>query len=170
MWTANFFYKFFKYKKDKSGKIVKFNSYKIFELEDELKNKIQNIDKQITVNSQELLQAQIVKFRSAFSKSNNFLEIIGQNVYKNKLDDSIRWHQEQLKGLYMDRKILKIKLEKIQGIFWISRIKRLLTLISIGFLILFILFIFLSGFMIIIYLLPIILFIYLGYWIASKKH
>ena len=85
MWTANFFYKFFKYKKDKSGKIVKFNSYKIFELEDELKNKIQNIDKQISVNSQDLLQAQIVKFRSAFSKSNNFLEIIGQNVYQNKL-------------------------------------------------------------------------------------
>ena len=95
--------------------------------------------------------------RSQLSKSNNFIEQIGKNVYDPKLKESINWHQKKLKELYFERKELQINLEKLKGIFWLNRIKRSLAILLIAFCILFSLFIFLSGFVLIIYLLPIIL-------------
>ena len=169
MLRANFFYKFFKYKRNSSNQMVKYSESRVFDLQDEINNKILKIDKQISENSKALLEAQIVKLRSTFSKSNNFLEKIGENIYKTKLEDSISWHQSKLKELFLKRKELQINLEKIKGIFWLSRIKRFLIIVLIGFLILLSLFIFLSGFMIIIYLLPLIIFIVLAYLIIAKK-
>ena len=170
MLRANFFYRFFKYKENNRNEIVQYNSNKTIDLENQINNKIIEIDQQISENSKALLEAQIVKFRSTFSKPNNFLENIGKNVYKAKLEDSIHWHQKQLKELFLRRRELQINLEKIKGIFWLNRIKRFLTIILIGFLILLSLFIFSSGFMIIIYLLPLIILISLGYFLANKKY
>ena len=135
-----------------------------------MKTEIIEIDQKISENSNSLIQAQVVKFRSTFTKSNNFIEEIGKNVYKAKLEDSITWHQQQLKELYLRRRELEINLEKHTGIFWINRIKRLLKIILIGFFIFLSLFIFLSGFIIIIYLMPLIILIFLGYFISIKKN
>jgi len=169
MLRANFFYKFFKDKQNGNHQIIKYNSKNPFNLEDEMNLQIIEIDKKISENSKALIEAQIVKLRSTFSKSNNFIETIGQNVYKVKLEESINWHQKQLKELMFRRKELQLQVEKIKGIFWLNRIKRFLTIIIIGFFLVLSLFIFLSGFMIIIYLLPIILLIFLGYFIAKKN-
>ena len=98
------------------------------------------------------------------------MEKIGENIYKVKLEESINWHQQKLKELYYRRKELQINLEKLKGIFWFNRIKRLLAIIFTGLFILLGIFIFLSGFMLIIYLLPIIILILLGYFIANKKY
>ena len=166
MLKENFFYKFFKYKQNSSLAILNYGSTKKFDLED----KIIEIDQRILETNKALLEAQIVKFRSTFSNSNNFLEKIGNNVYKKKVDDSIKWYQKDLKELYLKRKNLKINLEKIKGIFWLNRIKRFLRTTLIIFFILLSLFIFLSGFMLIIYLLPIILLILVGYLISNKKY
>ncbi len=168
MIRANFFDIFFKYKQNSSKAITKYNSYKKIDLEERIITEIMNIEQRISANSKDLIEAQIVKFRSTFSNSDNLIEKIGRNVYKSKLEDSIHWHQAQLKELYIKRKELQIKLEKIKGIFWISRIKRFLRILIIIFFLLFSLFIFLSGFMIIIYLLPLILFIFLGYLLVKK--
>ncbi len=169
MLRANFFYNFFKYNKNVSHKIQKYNSNEEFDLQAKISIKIIEIDKQISENSKALIEAQFVKLRSTFSKSNNFLEKIGENIYKTKLEDSISWHQNKLKELYIRRKELQINLEKIKGIFWLNRIKRFLIILLIGFLILLCLFIFLSGFMIIIYFLPLLIFIFLGYSMIAKK-
>ena len=169
MLTSNFFYKFFKQRQNNNHNIVKFNPNKEFELQEEINLKIIAIDKKISENSKALMEAQIVKFRSTFSQSKNFIETIGENIYKKKVEESINWHQNQLKELYFRRKELQITLEKIKGVFWLNRIKRLLTFIFISFLILIVLFIFLSGFMIIIYLLPLILLILVGYFLANRK-
>ena len=169
MLTSNFFYKFFKQRQNNNYNIMKFNPNKEFELQEEINLKIIAIDKKISENSKALMEAQIVKFRSTFSQSKNFIETIGENIYKKKVEESINWHQNQLKELYFRRKELQITLEKIKGVFWLNRIKRLLTFIFISFLILIVLFIFLSGFMIIIYLLPLILLILVGYFLANKK-
>ena len=166
MLRSNFFYKFFKQAHISDHKIVKYNLNKEFNLEDQVKNEIIEIDKRISKNSKALIEAQIVKLRSTFSKSNNFIEKLGANIYKVKLEESISWYQKQLKELYSRRRELQIKLEKVKGIFWLSRIKRLLIIVLLGFFILLGLFIFLSGFMLIIYLLPVIL---IGYLIANKK-
>ena len=91
-------------------------------------------------------------------------------MYKTKLEDSIDWHQKQLKELYLRRGELEINLEKLKGIFWLNRIKRLLRIILIGFFIFLTLFIFLSGFMIIIYLMPLIILIFLGYFVSQKRY
>ena len=170
MLRANFFYKFLKYKKNKNNEIVKYNSNKEFDLANQIHNKIIIIDEEISENSKSLFEAQIVKLRSTFSKSNNFIDEIGKNVYKTKLENSINWHQKKLKELYFKRRELQINLEKLKGIFWLNRIKRFLAIIFIGFFVLLSLFIFLSGFMIIIYLLPLIIIIVLGYLLANKKY
>ena len=170
MLRANFFYKFFKDTKHSSNEIVKYNSNKKFDLEDQINNRIVEIDSEISEKTKALLEAQIVKLRSTFSKSNNFIEQIGKNVYKTKLEDSINWYQKNLKELYLRRRELVINLEKLKGIFWLNRIKRLLRIILVGFFIFLTLFIFLSGFMIIIYLMPLIILILLGYFLSTKRY
>ena len=170
MLRPNLFDKFFKTKPDNSNEIMKYNSSKIFDLESRLQREILEIDQRISENSKALLEAQVVKFRSTFSKSNNFIEEVGRNIYKTKLEDSINWHQKQLKELYLNRRELQINLEKLKGIFWLNRIKRFLTIILLIFFILFSLFIFLSGFMIIIYLLPLIILFLVGSSLKNKKY
>tara|TARA_Y100001968_G_C19025898_1_gene557406 strand:- start:77 stop:589 length:513 start_codon:yes stop_codon:yes gene_type:complete len=170
MLRANFFYKFHKSKQNKNSDIIKYNSNEKIDLKDQINIEIQKIDQKISENSNALLEGQIVKLRSSFSKSNNFVDKIGRNIYKKKLEESINWHQQELKELYLKRRELQINLEKIQGIFWLNRIKRFLTILFIGFFILLSLFILLSGFMIIIYLLPLIILIYFFYLISNKKY
>jgi len=169
MLRSNFFYKFFKQSQNNNHEIVKFNPNQEFNLQEEMNLQIIAIDKKISENSKALMEAQIVKFRSTFSQSENIIETIGKNVYKKKVEESIKWHQNQLKELYLKRKELQINLEKLKGTFWLNKIKRLLQLIFISFFILIGLFIFLSGFMIIIYLLPLILLILVGCFLANKK-
>ncbi|MBW3041105.1 hypothetical protein [Prochlorococcus marinus] len=169
MLRANFFYRFFKYKPAISNEIVKYTSDKRFDLQSQINNKIIEIDQRILENSNALLEAQSVKFRSAFSKSNNFIEKIGRNIYQTKLEDSIDWYQQQLKELYFKRRKLQVRFEKIKGVYWLNQIKRFLTIIFSMFLILLSLLIFLSGFMIIIYLLPLIIVIFLVYFISAKR-
>ena len=170
MLRANFLFKFLKYKQNNGHDIVQYNSNENFELQDQINIEIIDIDKKISENSKALVEAQIVKFKSTYSRSNNFIEQIGKNVYKTKLEDSINWHQKKLKYLYLRRRELEINLEKLKGIYWINKIKRILNLILIGFFILSTLFIFLSGFMIIIYLLPLIILIFLVYLVSTKRH
>ena len=170
MLRANFFFKFFKYKQNTNYEIMKYNSNENFSLQDQINTEIVEIDKIIAEHSKALVDAQIVKLRSTFSRSNNFIDQIGKNLYKTKLDDSINWHQKELRSLYLRRKELKINLEKSQGVFWLNRIKRFLRLILIGILISFSLIILLSGFMIVIYLLPLVLLIFLVSLIANKRY
>ena len=167
MWRSNFIFKLFKNKK--SNKIIQYNSNKRFALQEQINIQITEIDQKISENNKALVEAQIIKFRSTFSRPNNFIEQIGKNVYKSKLEDSIKWHQKELKELYLRRGELEMNLEKIKGVFWINRLKRFLKIILIGFILLFSLFIFLSGFMIVIYLLPLIILIFLGYSLVKKK-
>jgi len=170
MSLSSFFNKFFKSNRNNNYKIIRYQSNRDLELQDQLNKKLIEIDQEISQTSRSLLEGQIVKLRSNFSKSNNFIDRIGKNIYKTKLDESIIWHQKQLKELYLSRKDLQINLEKIKGIYWINRIKRFLAIIFIGIVILVSLFIFLSGFMIIVYLMPIIILIFLGYLLISQKN
>ena len=170
MLRANFFFKFFKSKQSSSNEIVQYNLNKNFSLQEKINTEIAEIDKQISENSKALVEAQIVKLRSTFSRSNNLTEKFGKYLYKGKLEDSINWHQKQVKALYIRRRHLEIKLEKLKGVFWINQIKRLLRIILMGFLIVLCLFIFLSGFMIIIYLMPFIILIFLLSLISKKKY
>jgi len=170
MLRSDFFYKFFKSTKNRSNEIIQYNSSQKFILQDQINMEILEIDQKISETSKALIDAQIVKLRSNLSQSNNFIEKFGQNMYKTKLEDSIYWHQKQLKELYLRRRELEIKLDKLKGIFWLNQIKRFVRIILTGFFIFLILFLFLSGFMIIIYLLPIMILIFLGYLIATKRY
>ncbi|WP_413678961.1 hypothetical protein [Prochlorococcus sp. MIT 0916] len=170
MLRANFFFKFFKYKQNSSHEIVKYNSNQNLSVAEQINIQIIDIDKKISENNKALVQAQIVQFRSTFSKSNTFIEQIGKNLYKTKLKDSINFYQKQLKELYLRRRELEINLEKLKGIFWLNRIKKFMNIILVGFFICLSLFIFLSGFMLIIYIMPLMILIFLGYLIANRKY
>ena len=170
MLLSNFFNRFLKYNRHNHSEIIKYSSNRKLDLGDQINNAIIEIDEKISENIKALIEAQIVKVRSTFSKSNNFIDQIGKKVYTTKADESIHWHQKQIKELYFKRKELQINLEKIKGIYLLNQIRRFLTIILTVILILFSLFIFISGFMIIIYLLPIIIFICLIYILLSKKY
>ena len=149
---------------------MKYNSNKNFALQDQINNEILDINQKISENSKALVDAQIVKLRSTFSRSNNLIERIRKNVYKTKIEESITWHQKQLKELYVRRRELEINLEKLKGVFWLNQIKRCLKILLIGFFIFLALLIFLSGFMILIYLMPFIILIVLVYLISTKRY
>ena len=170
MSKTKFFDKLFNYKKKHITEIVRYETNIKSEIQDKINQQIKEIDNKIIETSKSLLEAQVVKLRSKLSKSNNFIEKVGKNIYKQKIEDSIDWHQKQLKDLYTKRKVLQINLEKTKGIYWLSQIKRFLKIILIGFFLLLLLFIFLSGFMIIIYLIPLIIFILLIYFLFTKKY
>tara|TARA_Y100001968_G_scaffold294911_1_gene301872 strand:+ start:356 stop:868 length:513 start_codon:yes stop_codon:yes gene_type:complete len=170
MMRINIILNFFKHKRNRGSELVEYNSNKSFILEDKISTNISEIDKKIAEISKGLVEAQIVKLRSTFSKSNNFIEQIGKNVYKTKLEESIIWYQKELKTLYLRRRELEITQEKLKGIFWLNQIKRLFRKILIGCLIFLILFIFLSGFMVIIYLMPLIILILFGYIVYTQKN
>ena len=170
MLGANFFLNLFKYKKDTSYEIVQYDKNKSFTLEDQINNEIKYIDRKILENSKALIEAQLVKIRSTFTQSNNFIEKIGKNLYKTKLEESINWHQKDIRNLYLRRRKLVIELEKLQGIFWLNQIKRLFGIISIIFLILLLLIIFFSSFMLLIYSIPFILLIFTGYLISRNRY
>jgi len=61
MLRPNFFENFFKYKRNKSSTIVKFNSNKKYDFQKQINIEILEIDEEITKNSQALLQAQMGK-------------------------------------------------------------------------------------------------------------
>mgnify|MGYP001488857740 CR=1 FL=1 len=170
MLGTNFFLKFFKYKKNYSNKIIQYNSNQNFALQDQINNEIIDINQKISENSKAFVDVQIVKLRSTFSRSNNFIAQIGKNVYKTKIEESITWHQKKLQELYVRRRELEINLEKLKGVFWLNQIKRCLKIILIGFFIFLALLIFLSGFMILIYLMPFIILIVLLYLISTKRY
>ena len=170
MLGANFFLNLFKYKKDTSYEIVQYDKNKSFTLEDQINKEIKYIDRKILENSKALIEAQLVKIRSTFTQSSNFIEKIGKNLYKTKLEESINWHQKDIRNLYLKRRKLVIELEKLQGIFWLNQIKRLFGIISIIFLILLLLIIFFSSFMLLIYSIPFILLIFTGYLISRNRY
>jgi len=169
MLRKNFFFKFFQYKKNNSNKIIQYNSNKNFALQDQINNEIIDINEKISENSKALVDTQIVKLKSTFYRSNNFIERMGKNLYKTKIEESITWHQKQLQELYLRRRELETNLEKLKGVFWLNQIKRCLKIILIGFFIFLALLIFLSGFMILIYLMPFIILIVLVYLISTKR-
>ena len=84
MLRANFFFKFFKYKQNNSHKIVRYNSNQNFALQDQINIKITSIDQEISENNKALVEAQLVKLKSIFSRSNNFILKIGKNIYKKR--------------------------------------------------------------------------------------
>ena len=117
MFLLNFFNSLLKDNRNDQNQIIKYSSNKNSDFHAQINNKLIEIDEKISENSKALLEAQIVKLRSTFSQSTNFIDKIGKNIYKTKIEESINWHQNQLKELYSQRKILKIQLEKIKGIY-----------------------------------------------------
>ena len=170
MLGANFFLNFFKFKQNISYKIVQYDKNKSLTLQDQINSEIKHLDQKISVNTKALVEAQLVKLRSTFNKSNSFIEKIGKNLYKTKLEESINWYQKDIRNLYLRRRELVIELEKLQGIFWLNQIKRLFGIMLIIFLILLLLIIFFSSFMLLIYLMPFILLIFIGYLIYRNRY
>tara|TARA_Y100001968_G_C18926582_1_gene512269 strand:- start:24 stop:536 length:513 start_codon:yes stop_codon:yes gene_type:complete len=170
MFRANFFINFFKSKKINSYEILKYDIKEDYSLQDQINIQIMDVNEKISLNSKALAEAQLVKLRSTFSISDNLIEKIGKNVYKNKLEESIQWHQKTIKDLYLKRRELVINLEKIKGIFWLNQIKRFLRIILLVCFIIFSLIIFLSSFMLVIYAMPFIILIFIVYLIFSKKY
>ena len=96
MLRGNVLFRFFNWKKHRSNQIVHYNSNKKFDLENQISNEIIKLDKKISKDSKDLLEAQMVKLRSSFSKSNNFIEKMGKNVLSIKYKQIILYQMVKL--------------------------------------------------------------------------
>ncbi len=73
MLDSNFFYKFFRYKKNTSNQITTYTASDNFGIQNKIKTQLIKIDREIAQNSKALCEAQIVKLRATFSKPNNLI-------------------------------------------------------------------------------------------------
>ena len=168
MFKTNLFNKFFNIKKSSSHAINRYIPNENFQIEEELKKRIQLIDKEIKYNSQNLINAQAVKLKSTFSTNKNILQQLQQNLYQVPLDESIVWYRKKLGSLYKERQSLQFQYEKMSGKLWPNRIKRLFIIGSICLVLCFAIFILFSGIIAVLYLLPLWGLIFFSY-LAIKK-
>ncbi|WP_320664580.1 Sema domain-containing protein [Prochlorococcus sp. MIT 1223] len=126
---------------------------------DSLSTRIKTLDYEIAETSKNIFQAQLVRVRTLFSGSNNFFQGLQQRFVETSATNSLLWHQERLVNLSAERKFLQSKLDRMTGQTWPKRFRKLLSLITIFFLISFICFIFIIGIAAAIYILPTLVFV-----------
>lgn len=125
------------------------------EIAEQLQQELNALDQKISHITQELIQAQAIAFRTAFTKQSNWITNLQQKWYQSAASKSAVWHRDRLKILYNERREINIKLEKITGKFWINRIRRWLSIVAILIILGIVLWIMLMGIIAAIYLIPI---------------
>ena len=131
--------------------------------------RINQIDLEIKNISKEIFKAQLLRYRSIFSKESNFLISIQRKYLEASAIKSADWHKQKLIELIEERRVLKIELNRLTGKVWRERLKKLCWNIAIGFTFLLSILIVILFFLITIYSLPIFLFLIISYLIINKS-
>ncbi len=154
----------------KQSSIQKFvSSENKSDIANNLKAKLNSIDKKIAEVTQELLQAQAVAIKSSLSTQSGWLGSMQQKWYGSTAQESIKWHRDLLSRLYKQRRQLQIQFEIETGQFWKNQIRRFLLLIIFGMILLLGICIVVMGLMTALYLLPIWGSIVILYFVIKKR-
>ncbi len=120
---------------------------------------IERLDQEIKFTSNALLEAQIVRIRSIFSRDNNILSNLQRRVVESTASSSVQWYQQELSILYKKRRGLQLELDRITGKRGIRRLQNYFKKgVAISLLLLAISFV-IMGIFATLYLLPIFLMI-----------
>ena len=131
--------------------------------------RLKEIEYQIHITSQSILEAQLVKFRSVFSKNNNFFDGLQKKVVESSVNTSLKWHQEQLIALRKERIHLQLELVNLTGRRWQRKIIKLIKLVSILIGILISILFLIIGIFTTLYLLPFFIMLLFAFMILNKK-
>ncbi len=129
--------------------------------------RLKEIEREIQITSQAILEAQLVKFRSIFFKSNNLFDGFQKRIVESSVNTSVQWHQQKLMELRKEKVKLQLNLDQLTGKGWERKTLRLIriTFIVIGLLISFLFLI--LGIFAALYLLPIFIMLLFSFMILK---
>ena len=136
---------------------------------EKVENKLVTLDKELKELTGGLLQAQVVRIRSGLDSRKGFVGTIQKNVYRKAANEAVGWHSKQISILIKERYQVEEKLDRLKGVFWYKRIKKLLSLLLLVAIGVVLTWIAILGLITAIYILPIILSILALYFIVKKQ-
>ncbi len=131
-------------------------------------DKIDLLDNQIQSTIQAIVQAQLVKVRSLFTKETNMFSGFQQKLIESRAENSVQWHQKQLYLLYIERKSLQKLLNTLTGKTWVNRINNFFRIFSLIAIIIASFLLLVTGLLATLYLLPIAIIIVI-FFMALRK-
>ncbi|WP_269623173.1 hypothetical protein [Prochlorococcus marinus] len=120
-----------------------------------LTDKIRLLEQEIKKTTKDLFEAQIVRFRSNFSKKNNIFDTLQNKIVESNAIQSANWHQQKLLELNNEYRDIQYKLDHLTGNFWKRRFQKWLRFASLVAILTSLIIIFILGLVAAIYLLPI---------------
>ncbi len=130
--------------------------------------RLNEIDRQIQFANKSIVEAQLVRFRSLFFKSNNILDGFQKRIVETSADKSVQWHLKELFELRGERRKLQLNYDRLTGKAWQRKLIKLIQLISIGLILLIAISFIILGLFAALYLLPVFLMLILGFLILQK--
>ena len=133
-----------------------------------IENQINILDKEIARITHELIQAQAVGLKSALSPRKGWIMSFQKKWYQSAAQESANWHSQKLMSLHKERRKLQSKLDRLNGKYWLSKIKRLISYLILIATCLIVFWILIMGFLTTIYLIPLWSSILLAYFLLKK--
>ncbi len=147
------------------AKIIRTSSFNNI---NELKVRLNNIDSEIKLITQEIFKAQIVRLRSFFNGESNIIMKVKSKIVESNASKSAKWHQKELLLLYQEKKKLQIQLDYLTGKIWPRRINSFIRNILLFIIVIFSFII--TVIFTAVYLLPIFILIIIGLIITKSSN
>ncbi len=134
-----------------------------------LEEKLITIDAELSDLTSRLLQAQVVRIKSGFDSRKGLIGSLQNKFYTAAANESVSWHSKQIKMLINERKKVVDTLDKLKGVYWYKRIRRIFNLCFILLIGVLMAWVAVIGVITAIYALPILLCIFGVYFFMQKK-
>ncbi len=118
--------------------------------------RVKYLELQIAEVNKAILEAQVVRIRSLFSKEKNFLIGIQKRMVESNVERSMKWHLYRLSELKKEQRDVQYKIDLFTGQIWPKRMAGLIRLLLYMISTLIVLAILIMGIFAAIYLIPII--------------
>ncbi len=138
-----------------------------------LSNKIAKIEQEISQARSELLEVQMAGIKAKLSNDKNWIQRLEKKFYWSQIKESSCAHRDRLIFLRQEKRRLQIELDKLNGQYWIKKIKTWLIFLLISMIILLAFWVILLGLIASLYSLPVwgsILLIYFLIQHRSRNH
>ncbi len=135
---------------------------------EKLANKIKSLEVQINESNQAILQAQVVRIRSMFSRETNLLAGLQRSLVESQTSNSINWHIKNLYTLKEEKRNAQRKLDILTGQVWQKRIKNLISWLFIILSVFISIVILIMGIFAAIYSLPFLITLLIGFYIFNR--
>ncbi len=134
-----------------------------------LKKHIRQLELQISESTKNIFEAQLVGLRATLDRNSGLLHSVKKKWYKSAVETSTTWHTERLIALYQEKQSLQDQLDRLEGKFWIKRIRKWILYLLSGIVLIFMIWILFMGLITAIYLMPLWISIVVVYIFLHRK-